>query len=277
LAVTLALAFATKRMTKENLLVRLLASCETMANVSVVCTDKTGTLTQNQMSVVAGSVGIHAKFVRRLEENSARTNAKDMPTSRKHGDDFSVDQAELNKVMPQSLQALFNQAIAINSTAFEDKDPESGELMFVGSKTEVALLGLAKELNWSSYHEIREKADVVEVIPFSSSRKASGVLIKLQNGKYRLFLKGASEILSKRFTRHVVVRNPNKTTASDNEELELTEIDELGRDNISRTIIFYANQMLRTIALCYRDLDTLPDPEKVRCNYSGRTKYNLTS
>lgn len=46
LAVTLALAFATKRMTKEHLLVRLLGACETMANATVVCTDKTGTLTQ---------------------------------------------------------------------------------------------------------------------------------------------------------------------------------------------------------------------------------------
>lgn len=42
LAVTLALAFATKRMTKQNLLVRVLGSCETMANATVVCTDKTG-------------------------------------------------------------------------------------------------------------------------------------------------------------------------------------------------------------------------------------------
>ena len=59
LAVTLALAFATRRMTKENL-VRVLGSCETMANASVICTDKTGTLTQNDMAVVAGSIGIHA-------------------------------------------------------------------------------------------------------------------------------------------------------------------------------------------------------------------------
>ena len=61
LAVTLALAFATKRMTHENLLVRVLGSCETMANATVVCTDKTGTLTQNIMSVVVGSVGINAQ------------------------------------------------------------------------------------------------------------------------------------------------------------------------------------------------------------------------
>ncbi len=72
LAVTLALAFATKRMTKEDLLVCVRGSCETMANVLVICTDKTGTLTQNEMMVVAGCVGIHAKLVRRLDENRTR-------------------------------------------------------------------------------------------------------------------------------------------------------------------------------------------------------------
>ena len=62
LAVTLALAFATKRMTKENLLVRVLGFCESMANAGVVFTNKTGTLATNVMIVVAGSVGIHVKF-----------------------------------------------------------------------------------------------------------------------------------------------------------------------------------------------------------------------
>ncbi|KAG8913777.1 hypothetical protein FRC02_005309, partial [Tulasnella sp. 418] len=78
LAVTLALAFATKRMTSENLLVRVLSSCETMANASVVCTDKTGALTQNVMTVVAGSVGVHCKFVKDLDQNATRSNVGDV-------------------------------------------------------------------------------------------------------------------------------------------------------------------------------------------------------
>src|SRR6202012_29441 len=57
LAVTLALAFATRRMGKENNLVRRLKSCETMGNATVICSDKTGTLTQNVMTVVAASFG----------------------------------------------------------------------------------------------------------------------------------------------------------------------------------------------------------------------------
>ncbi|OBZ72072.1 Calcium-transporting ATPase 2 [Grifola frondosa] len=180
LAVTLALAFATKRMTKENLLVRVLGSCETMANASVVCTDKTGTLTQNAMTVVAGSVGIHCKFVHNLEDNLTRTNAGEeagvreetIRRARKHTEDFSIDQEALNDVLSPQLQQLFNEAIAINSTAFEDEDPDTGEN------------------GWADYKETRESADIIQMIPFSSERKAMGVVVRLPNGRYRIYLKG---------------------------------------------------------------------------------------
>ena len=110
LVVTLALAFATKRMTYEKLLVRVLGSCKTMANTSVVCTDKTGTLTQNDMSVVAGSVGIHGKFVQKLKDNQARKIAgeevaEDSPEpagSRKHTHDFSIDQTDHTQILSPS-------------------------------------------------------------------------------------------------------------------------------------------------------------------------------
>src|SRR5882762_268292 len=200
-------------MTYEKLLVRVLGSCETMANASVVCTDKTGTLTQNVMTVVAGSVGIHAKFVRKLEDNQARTNADQenleeppKPSDiRKHPDDFSIDQSNLNKVMSPQLQELFNASITVNSTAFEDADPETGEVVFVGSKTETALLKFAKELGWADYKKTRDAAKVLQMIPFSSERKAMGAVVKLPNGRARLHLKGASEILSKMCKRHVLV------------------------------------------------------------------------
>ena len=266
LAVTLALAFATKRMTKENLLVRVLGSCETMANASVICTDKTGTLTQNSMTVVAGSVGIHAKFVQRLEDNQARTNAneqagvKETP-GKKHPKDFSIDQSNLNTVLSPALRKLFNEAIAINSTAFEDENPETGVIEFVGSKTETALLKFAKELGWADYREARARTedDIVQMIPFSSERKAMGVVIKMHDGRYRLYIKGASEILTKKCVRHVVIARPgDEVKGSEDDEVETKEIDDLSKDNISRTIIFYANQTLRTIAICYRDFDSWP-------------------
>ncbi|KAJ7727318.1 Ca-transporting ATPase [Mycena maculata] len=257
LAVTLALAFATKRMTYEKLLVRILGSCETMANASVVCTDKTGTLTQNAMTVVAGSVGIHAKFVRHLEENEARTNV-DEPGVRKHSDDFSLDLTQLNTALSPQLRELFNEAIAVNSTAFQDTSPETGELIFVGSKTETALLQFAQDLKWPDFKTTRDAAKVLQMIPFSSERKAMGVVVKMHNGRCRLFLKGASEILSKKCVAHVIVHKGGDAAGSPSEEIETAAIDELANDNITRTTIFYANQMLRTIALCYRDFDSWP-------------------
>ncbi|KAK0222080.1 Ca-transporting ATPase [Armillaria fumosa] len=263
LAVTLALAFATKRMTYENLLVRVLGSCETMANASVVCTDKTGTLTQNVMTVVAGSVGVHAKFVRQLEENQTRTNVgEEEPGHRKHPNDFSIDQSQLNDVMTPALRSLFNEAIAVNSTAFQDVDAESGETIFVGSKTETALLKFAQELGWADFKKTRDSSDIVQMIPFSSERKAMGVVVKLGEKKWRFYVKGASEILSRKCTHNVVVQKPGNSSLR-RDDVEVAQIDDHSADNIARTIIFYANQTLRTIALCYRDFDIWPPPDAV--------------
>lgn len=72
-----------------------------------------------------------------------------------------------------------------------------------------------------------------------------------------MYLKGASEILTKKCTRHVVV-GKTVTGSGHDEEVETERIDELASDNITRTIIFYANQTLRTIALCYRDFESWP-------------------
>lgn len=246
-------------MTYEKLLVRVLGSCETMANASVICTDKTGTLTQNSMSVVAGSVGIHAKFVRNLDENAARTNADETEQSasgteiaRKHPLDFSIEQAQLNTVLSPQIQELFNEAIAINSTAFEDTDPASGERIFVGSKTETALLQFAKNLLWPDFASTRRNADIIQMFPFSSERKSMGVVIKRPGG-YRAYFKGASEILAKKSTHHIVLEKEQS-----GDDIKTGIINELNRENISRTIIFYANQTLRTIALCYRDFESWP-------------------
>lgn len=296
LAVTLALAFATRRMTQMNLLVRVLSSCEIMANATVVCTDKTGTLTQNKMTIVAGSIGVHCKFAADLEQNERRVNideknpeelqsaftasengnpkisitdAPDSPSSHSathtaHYNqrlDFSVDQAKIEQHLTPALIQLFNESIAINSTAFEAKIG-SGELEFIGSKTETALLSFAKEQGWPDYLQVRQRAEIVQMIPFSSQRKAMGVVVKQPSGCYRLFLKGASEVLTKLTSHYVCVRRPSSEEAIDPETVTTAAFDLDTRENVSRTIMFYANQSLRTIALCYRDFESWP-PNKL--------------
>jgi Ca2+-transporting ATPase len=252
-------------MTKANLLVRVLGSCETMANVSVICTDK-GTLTQNEMTVVAGSIGIHAKFVRKLDENSARASSED--TSGPNARDFAIDLSDLNKIFTPQLAELLNASIAVNSTAFEDVDPESGMPVFVGSKTETALLKFAKDLGWANYKDIRDAANVVQMIPFSSDRKPMGCVVRLPDGNYRLFIKGASEILSRKCTRHVVVHRDEANNVPGGSGVQTAPIGELEEDNIQRTITFYASQTLRTIALCYRDFRSWP-PNGVQLRDDG--------
>ncbi|KIS68376.1 calcium-transporting ATPase PMC1 [Mycosarcoma maydis] len=300
LAVTLALAFATKRMTNMNLLVRLLGACETMANASVVCTDKTGTLTQNEMSVVAGSIGVNFKFADRLEANRKRVETEHDAGSTSQT--RIVEQGELNQSISIPLQRLLNDSIAINSTAFEeaeadgaaneevtnpvvavkkhglsslfkwtasnksatdDKKKENG---FVGSKTETALLKMAKELNWEDYRASRERAEVVQMIPFSSERKAMGVVVKRPEGGFRIYLKGASEVLTRLCTRHVEV------TAADTDQIEIEQLDAAKLDKVNSTITGFANQTLRTLALVYRDLESFP-PKDADFDEAGDVEY----
>ncbi|KAK4052003.1 plasma membrane calcium [Microbotryomycetes sp. JL221] len=289
LAVTLALAFATRRMTKAALLVRVLGACETMANATVICTDKTGTLTQNKMSVVAGSIGVHLKFADRLAENATRTNANDdrdpektsedekkseAPAPKRAGRlDFSTDMTEINNHLSPALKTLLNHSIAINSTAFEGTDEHGAEGGFVGSKTETALMSFAKDQGWAHYKAIREGAKIVQMIPFSSERKAMGVVVRLDNGKYRLYLKGASEVLAKLCNRHVVVEE-NSTSGSESDEIATAKFNEETRANISRTIIFYACQSLRTIGVCTREFESWPPAGAEVDTSSGEVDYN---
>ncbi|KAG8681210.1 hypothetical protein FRC11_001419, partial [Ceratobasidium sp. 423] len=150
LAVTPTLAFATKS-TSSPMFSDLV---KPMANTSIVCTNKTGPLTQNVMSIVTGSISIHCKFVWHLSENKGCQHVDCMVEDQEvgsecnhsHKDNFPLEMAELNKVIHKLLHSLFNEALAVNSTAFEDKDPETGEFKFVGSKTETALLCFTKDL-----------------------------------------------------------------------------------------------------------------------------------
>jgi Ca2+-transporting ATPase len=221
LAVTLALAFATTRLVKLNNLVRILKSCETMGNATTVCSDKTGTLTTNVMTVVTGDFG------GRAFDDKNKTGSETSSPS------FA------EQLTPEERRALV-QAIAINSTAFES---EAGD--FVGSKTETALLSFARILGMGPVAEERANAQTVQIMPFDSGRKCMGAVQKVSDNSYRLLIKGASEILL-----------GNCTTIATRSGLQ--PLDGAERERLESVIDSYARQSLRTIALITREFTQWP-------------------
>ena len=161
MAVTLSLAYSMRRMMKTNNLVRKMHACETMGATTVICTDKTGTLTQNQMRVY------QTQF-------------------------YALDKQQLD----ESLAArLLMEGISVNSTASLDYS-EKDKPEVLGSPTEGALLLWLND-HQISYREIRSNVQIVEELPFTTERKYMAVLVKstLMEGKQILYVKGAPEIV----------------------------------------------------------------------------------
>ena len=159
MSVTLSLALSMNRMLKTNNLVRKMHACETMGATTVTCTDKTGTLTQNQMQIY-------------------QTNFFNLADQKLANDEVS---------------RLIKEGIAVNSTAFLDLSEEKPKTM--GNPTEAALL-LWLNSNKEDYQSLREEAKVIEQLTFSTERKYMATLVKSpQLGRNVLYVKGAPEIV----------------------------------------------------------------------------------
>ena len=160
MSVTLSLAMSMRRMLKTNNLVRKMHACETMGAATVICTDKTGTLTQNQMQVH------ETKF-------------------------FKLDNQQL---IDDEISKLVKEGIAVNSTAFLDyTDP--AKVKTLGNPTEAALL-LWLNSQGVNYMDIRENTKVVDQLTFSTERKYMATMVDSPLlGKTILYIKGAPEIV----------------------------------------------------------------------------------
>ena len=160
MSVTLSLALSMRKMLKHNNLVRRMHACETMGAATVICTDKTGTLTQNKMQVY------QAHFYG-LE-----------------GGDTLADDA---------MSAIVQASIACNSTAFlDDSDPDRVTAM--GNPTEGALL-LWLHAARVDYLALRDNYDTVTQMPFSTMTKMMATVVADGDGRRMLLLKGAPEMV----------------------------------------------------------------------------------
>eukprot|EP00644_Phytophthora_capsici_P007771 jgi/Phyca11/126140/e_gw1.61.140.1 len=187
LAVAIALALAVRRMLRGRSLVRHLAACETVGNATTLCTDKTGTLTANQMSVARVYLAPNNEkaFVSLLEADSQA--------------DFT-SAATVKAVINDSMLHTLCEGVALNSTAellpIEDGDTDTPRKA-LGSQTEGALLAFASACNGGDfdYAEMRTNANIRRVVPFSSERKRMTVVIPQGEDHWRTYTKGAPELV----------------------------------------------------------------------------------
>lgn len=275
LAVTLALAFATTRMLKDKNLVRVLRACETMGNATTVCSDKTGTLTENKMTMVAATIGHKTHFGRTIEDvgdvmssiSNVESHLDDKQPTVSSDTNDNITAADFLSQLSSESKTLLAQSIVNNSTAFEGE--LDGRKTFIGSKTETALLEFARTyLGIGPLQQERSNANVVQVVPFDSANKYMACVVALPGGKFRVYAKGASEILLSKCTR--ILADPASASLS---TAPLTSEDSNAMANIIST---YAGRTLRTIALLYRDFESWPPVGAALPDDPTQAEFNTT-
>ena len=187
MAVTIALAYSVEKMRKENNLVREMAACETMGNATDICSDKTGTLTQNVMSVI--DVFVSERIT-------------------------SVEKSVPEKILHDENCAEMCRDVAINSSATPDWKVDIK--LQTGNRTEMALLTFARKMK-IDYKDFRPSGRVVKVKPFSSDRKRMTTVYEDDNGDKWLLVKGAPEMIVRDCDRY---RDTNGTKKITDEWLE---------------------------------------------------------
>lgn len=209
MSVTLSLALSMRRMLKTNNLVRKMHACETMGATTVICTDKTGTLTQNQMQV-------------------HQTNFYSLSSDQSVGDNN-----------------LIIESIAINSTAHLNKS--SDKITTIGNPTEAAML-LWLDKQQTDYKHVRDNAQILEQLTFSTERKYMATLVK-SGDKNLLLVKGAPEV--------IMSKSIDILTKEGKSPIKLHETEILDE------LLNYQNKAMRTLGFAYKEVDssvtTLPD------------------
>ncbi|KAJ6231027.1 cation transporting atpase [Anaeramoeba flamelloides] len=217
LAVTISLAYSMKKMMKDNNLVRRLASCETMGNATNICSDKTGTLTQNIMSVTQAYLfGTHYEKIPK-KKTFIRENLK-----------------------------ILNESIAVNSRAFLEED-EKGRITEVGSRTECGLIRMIQKFNFD-YKKCRVENNprTLHAYLFNSEKKRMTTILNgvdEEDQNKIVYSKGASEIMLELCNRSLT------------ETGEIIELDKSSKKEVTKILNEMASNGLRTLALTYKEFE----------------------
>ncbi|MCC6800220.1 MAG: cation-translocating P-type ATPase [Anaerolineae bacterium] len=242
--ITIALALGARRMIRRNALIRKLPAVETLGSVSVICSDKTGTLTRNEMTATV----------------LALPGREDVRVSGVGFDpvgDFHEGEHQLNPVNDEVLARILK-AAALNTDAYLERENDEGPWGVVGDTTEGALLVIARKAGWSR-SSLEEDMPRVAELPFSSERKAMTTIHQpkgkfaaqlFENANFVSFTKGAPDQLLAWATSETTPDGPQRLDAARTEAWH-KQIDKM------------ANEGLRVLALGYRPLKALPDDDEM--------------
>lgn len=243
--ITLCLSLGTRRMAKKNVLVRKLSSVETLGCTSVICTDKTGTLTTNQMTV---------KSLLTFSDDHTRLSINDYEIEGNSYEPFGTVRGLENDVMSPSISMISKIATLCNAAKLEIRE---GKVHHIGEPTEAALRVLVEKLgnvgnshcstsledmiqqygnNWAS------KYSIVSMLEFTRDRKSMSVLAKPVNDDINniLFVKGAAEMVLSRCSKLMLTDG------------RIITISEGMRKEISSKLMDMASKPLRCLALAFR-------------------------
>ncbi|XP_042391467.1 calcium-transporting ATPase 5, plasma membrane-type-like isoform X2 [Zingiber officinale] len=164
LAVTLTLAYSMRKMMTDKALVRRLSACETMGSATTICSDKTGTLTLNEMTIVEAYIGKK-----------------------------KIDPPDNAELFSASVLSRLIDGISQNTrgSVFHPKD---GVIELSGSPTEKAILSWGVKLGMN-FDDARSKSSIIHVFPFNSEKKRAGVAIQLSDSEVHVHWKGAAEVM----------------------------------------------------------------------------------
>jgi len=232
---TLALAMAVQRMAKKHALIKKLSSIETLGCTSVICTDKTGTLTTNQMSVK--KIWINDKIIEVTGSGYEPKGSFSFQDNLLPADVFTNDNLDL----------LFRTAVLCNTAKLVPPSDAQNYWNVIGDPTEGALLTLAQKAGFDCEQQRRDYPSQKH-FPFESVRKRMSSMNKLPDGSLCVFVKGAPKEVLELSTKVILGKNVVAMTSSKKSEI-IAKLDDFAKDG------------LRVLGLAYRPSEAkeLPD------------------
>ncbi len=247
--VTMTLALGLQRMVKRNALVRKLPSVETLGSVTVICSDKTGTLTRNEMTVREIVTASHTFRIRGAgyspQGEFLRVDGSNSSNSTKNSNDSKpenpVSETTITAQDDPELRPLLTASARCNNATIHRKEEEGDGWQMIGDPTEGALLVVAMKAGIQA-HDPNEK--ILFEIPFDSNRKTMSVVIRNADGRIVMHSKGAPEVIL------------GKCLFERRGDTEVDLTDERRRE-IMQSSSLLASRAYRVLALAYRDQTSL--------------------